>query len=115
VLRFEDPALDYNPIAIEGTLVEIAGELRRIADWALPQPPVFEVDLEAGWRGAAVRQARSSAIERGLRAWDEATQRAIDSYPLLGTLCSDCGLPQYDTPGGACCNNGHGGAPPKEG
>ena len=32
--------------------------------------------------------------------------------PLLGTLCSVCRLPQFDTPGGPCCENGHGGADP---
>jgi hypothetical protein len=28
--------------------------------------------------------------------------------------CADCGLPQFETPGGPCCANGHGGAPSKE-
>lgn len=32
--------------------------------------------------------------------------------PPLGTLCSICRLPQFDTPGGPCCGNGHGGAEP---
>jgi hypothetical protein len=109
-LRFEDPALDYNPIAIEGTLVEIAGELRRIADWVLPQ---VEVDLGAGWKHPTTK-ARLAATTLDLRSW-AFDEKPVDSYPPLGTLCSDCGLPQYDTPGGACCNNGHGGAPPKEG
>ena len=27
-----------------------------------------------------------------------------------GAFCSVCNEPQYDTPGGACCKNGHGGA-----
>lgn len=29
---------------------------------------------------------------------------------LTGTNCADCGMPQYDTPSGVSCINGHGGA-----
>ena len=36
----------------------------------------------------------------------------IDSYAPCGTRCSVCGDPQFATPGGECCRNGHGGAPP---
>jgi hypothetical protein len=32
-------------------------------------------------------------------------------YPPAGTLCSVCRTPQFNTPGGLSCNNGHGGAP----
>jgi hypothetical protein len=28
-----------------------------------------------------------------------------------GTKCADCGLPQFETPGGLSCDEGHGGAP----
>ena len=31
---------------------------------------------------------------------------------LSGTSCSVCGAPQYVTPGGPCCKNGHGGDDP---
>lgn len=31
-----------------------------------------------------------------------------------GTTCSVCGLPQYNCPSGVTCDNGHGGADPKE-
>lgn len=34
----------------------------------------------------------------------------IESYPLNGLACSACGKPQRTTPGGASCENGHGGA-----
>ena len=37
---------------------------------------------------------------------DQLTKRAT------GTNCSVCGLPQYTTPSGDVCDNGHGGAPP---
>lgn len=33
-------------------------------------------------------------------------------FPLLGTSCSICGKPQYDTPSGSLCENGHGGVAP---
>lgn len=32
-----------------------------------------------------------------------------DQYPPNGLLCSVCRMPQYETNGGACCINGHGG------
>jgi len=31
-----------------------------------------------------------------------------------GEHCSVCGEPQFDTPSGVTCSNGHGGAPSKE-
>ncbi len=34
-----------------------------------------------------------------------------DQYPPNGLLCVECRQPQYETNGGACCMNGHGGAP----
>lgn len=38
----------------------------------------------------------------------------FESFPLTGTHCADCGTPQRMTPGGASCENGHGGAPALE-
>jgi hypothetical protein len=38
----------------------------------------------------------------------EERSRKIDSYPQLGTFCPVCRNIQFDTPGGACCINGHG-------
>lgn len=32
------------------------------------------------------------------------------NFEALDTVCSECNEPQYWTPGGACCINGHGGA-----
>lgn len=31
-------------------------------------------------------------------------------FPLIGSMCSKCGEPQYTTPSGDTCSNGHGGA-----
>jgi ElaB/YqjD/DUF883 family membrane-anchored ribosome-binding protein len=36
---------------------------------------------------------------------------ALEAYPRTGLMCSECGMPQYNTPGGEVCKNGHGGAP----
>lgn len=36
--------------------------------------------------------------------WDKGWEKPT------GTLCEICQAPQYDTPGGVCCKNGHGGA-----
>ncbi len=33
---------------------------------------------------------------------------------LTGTKCSECGSPQFSTPSGVTCENGHGGAEPKD-
>jgi len=30
---------------------------------------------------------------------------------VTGLICSVCGAPQFDTPSGISCGNGHGGAP----
>lgn len=35
--------------------------------------------------------------------------KAVDQYPPTGLYCPECRSPQFDTPGGACCENGHGG------
>jgi len=35
---------------------------------------------------------------------------ATTSFPPVGLDCADCGQPQYQTPSGPCCINGHGGA-----
>lgn len=35
---------------------------------------------------------------------------SLDSFPQVG-FCADCYEPQYKTPGGESCKNGHGGAP----
>lgn len=39
--------------------------------------------------------------------WD---RRPFDSWPLNGLMCGVCGKPQRTTPGGPCCESGHGGA-----
>ena len=43
-----------------------------------------------------------------------AQQPVVSPQPpaYTGTNCSACGLPQFNTPGGVTCANGHGGAPP---
>ena len=45
-------------------------------------------------------------------------QRSPDAGPALdfipGALCSVCRSPQFNTPGGVSCHNGHGGAPRAE-
>ena len=48
--------------------------------------------------------------ERVKRTFDN----KIDGMRLTGTNCSVCGKPQYESPGGVTCENGHGGAPAKE-
>jgi hypothetical protein len=42
--------------------------------------------------------------------WDKANAER----KLTGTACSVCNEPQFETPGGDCCVNGHGGAAPVE-
>jgi hypothetical protein len=39
----------------------------------------------------------------------------LQDYPENGLLCSLCREPQHESPGGAVCGNGHGGAPGVEG
>jgi hypothetical protein len=40
--------------------------------------------------------------------------KKVTDFPATGTRCSVCGEPQYKTPHGVTCVNGHGGAPPLE-
>ena len=35
----------------------------------------------------------------------------VPKFKPTGEYCEVCGEPQYETPGGVCCRNGHGGAP----
>ena len=48
--------------------------------------------------------------ERGTLALPWASVPPIRGMKHLGT-CSVCGKPQFETPSGPCCENGHGGAP----
>ena len=43
------------------------------------------------------------------------TNRPLDSWPPAQALCSLCHEPQYRTPSGDCCVNGHGGQVPLAG
>lgn len=52
---------------------------------------------------------RAMGVLRKLRQPQEGP---FESYPLTGTTCSVCREPQRQTPGGASCSNGHGGAEP---
>ena len=36
--------------------------------------------------------------------------KPLTEHKLTGYLCRICGKPQYETPSGAVCENGHGGA-----
>ena len=38
----------------------------------------------------------------------------LKDFPKTGKLCSICNKPQYETPSGDACEEGHGGAPPLE-
>lgn len=38
----------------------------------------------------------------------------LESFPLTGTRCSECKEPQYESPSGTVCKNGHGGYPALE-
>lgn len=42
------------------------------------------------------------------------TMMIVDEIGKLNTTCSVCGEPQFNTPSGDTCKNGHGGAPPSE-
>lgn len=59
--------------------------------------------------GSQIKRARLTAADLSLRRWDY-DDRPVDSYPPLGLRCVVCDEPQYGTPGGATCMNGHGGA-----
>lgn len=43
---------------------------------------------------------------------DEWEERKFQQENLTGDKCSVCGEPQFNTPSGVCCKNGHGGADP---
>jgi hypothetical protein len=66
--------------------------------------------MEEGEQDPRFEGERSAEVYRpnGLRRRLE-DEGPAEAYPLNGLLCPECGTPQYDTPGGACCKNGHGG------
>lgn len=39
----------------------------------------------------------------------EVPERPLHTFPPTGLWCVECGLPQYKSPGGPVCSNGHGG------
>ena len=45
-----------------------------------------------------------------MRKRSEVAPVATSQTDLLPTDCSDCGMPQFQTPSGPTCGNGHGGA-----
>ena len=65
---------------------------------------------------AAVSQASNRHQVEATRLGDTVsllTPRTRPAVSPTGTQCSACGEPQFDTPHGPCCQNGHGGAAPK--
>jgi hypothetical protein len=70
-----------------------------------------------GGAGELVRRIEAEIEQTGLDKQSE-PQRGFPSttaeWPRTNTICSVCKEPQYKTPAGPCCTNGHGGAPPLE-
>lgn len=56
------------------------------------------------------RAVGSNTFSKGETA-EEAIRKALGDLQPVATACSACGAPQFDTPSGVTCKNGHGGAP----
>lgn len=62
-------------------------------------------------RGANVRkQADLEVAAHAVMGEVRNNPKSAQSYRPLDMDCAECGLVQYDTPSGPCCENGHGGA-----
>lgn len=89
-----------------------------------PLPPAYQEHIlpslheEDSRRDRTIRsvEAHYGSLADDPADWSESTsggQKVSDVFPPNGETCGVCESPQYDTPGGPICDNGHGGAPPK--
>ena len=89
-------------------------------DWYIPAS-VEELDdayAELSRQRPALTAVYDQTVHDRAEAWYkrafECDVPGIETLPKTGTTCSVCGEPQYRTPSGDCCKNGHGGASPVE-
>jgi hypothetical protein len=88
----------------EACFKEIRPEVLRKHPW------LFEYTTPIEEAQHALRSLKL-AIDKGLNAGRAGGREPGSSVPL-STRCAVCGDPQFETPGGVTCKNGHGGADP---
>lgn len=82
---------------------EIEGFVNRVA---------YNTGIEALRNGAApVLQLDPPRVRRRSRSEEIYESFALE---MTGKHCAECGEPQFNTPAGVTCKNGHGGAPSRE-
>ena len=80
---------------------------------------VVPLDVIKGWDGETILRVEEWAACVYADASDNDVLRpplpeVLQPYTKKVLHCSVCGEEQFDTPGGLCCKNHHGGAPSKE-
>jgi hypothetical protein len=88
-----------NELDPEGTVATSHPELLNVARLRVP-----EQDVEQ--EGTVMLPGVFNALKL---PEEPVEQRSRESFPLVG-ICAACGEPQYMTPAGEVCKNGHGGA-----
>lgn len=80
-----------------------------VVRWSIACDVVFArlMQLRADTLATCVVSTKADDLDVSERPWPV-------EPPGMGTLCSVCGWPQRQTPSGATCPEGHGGAPPLE-
>jgi hypothetical protein len=98
---------------------ELANEIRdkELKDFNVELRPFSDGDIRC-----VIKALEQFRIEKKVRAGEQdiadgnvrSQEDVFSDLSLTGTRCSVCNEPQYKTPGGDVCKNGHGGAPPLE-
>lgn len=93
----------------EGAMTQIGVKTAANTPMSLVAPFDFDRLVAAIERCAVALETLASDVKPPAATPLEAF-KPTESYPKNGLHCSVCGYPQHETPGGACCANGHGGA-----
>lgn len=98
---------------------EIANQIRdeELKDFNVELRPFSDGDIKC-----VVKALERFRIEKKVQAGEQdiadgktkSQEDVFKNLKLTGTRCSVCREPQFETPSGDLCKNGHGGAPPLE-
>lgn len=80
-----------------------------------PKRPAFNLELLENPATEVARENESSQIQNTAENLGDVDSEDGENLEYTGLFCSECGEPQFDTPPGVTCANGHGGAEPVTG
>lgn len=103
-----------------GVLARFGNEAGDYASHSLTSALATDIDLDECPQSKACVSLARRLLHEGLLSvavdkLEVARRKALLSPDYGLRTCSVCGEPQFETPSGITCENGHGGAPSKEG